>query len=226
VSDESIESPSELRAELLRAAARADLAERMLEVAAVVEAVAAPLGIRPVVVGGVAVYFWTASDEFLSRDLDVVMEVPEQLADVLAQLGFARAKDGRHWTLEGTDVFLEAPSAHLDRGAVVASVELPSGRTASVLSRVDVLLDRLDELQATGHLVVGQQALALLGGMPDEELADLDARAEQRRVSKILAVVRTLADDITSGRREPPETDEMHEIARAALRAEYALRSL
>jgi hypothetical protein len=226
VSDESIESPSELRAELLRAAARADLAERMLEVAAVVEAVAAPLGIRPVVVGGVAVYFWTASDEFLTRDLDVVMEVPEQLADVLAQLGFARAKDGRHWTLEGTDVFLEAPSAHLDRGAVVASVELPSGRTASVLSRVDVLLDRLDELQATGHLVVGQQALALLGGMPDEELADLDARAEQRRVSKILAVVRTLADDITSGRREPPETDEMHEIARAALRAEYALRSL
>jgi hypothetical protein len=157
VSDKSIESPSELRAELLRAAGRADLAERMLEVAAVVEAVAAPLGVRPVVVGGVAVYFWTASDEFLTRDRDVVMEVPEQLADVLAQLGFARARDGRHWTLEGTDVFLEAPSAHLDRGAVVASVALPSGRTASVLSRVDVLLDRLDELQATGHLVVGQQ---------------------------------------------------------------------
>jgi hypothetical protein len=119
----------------------------MLEVAAVVEAVAAPLGIRPVVVGGVAVYFWTASDEFLTRHLDVVMEVPEQLADVLAQLGFARAKDGRHWILGGVE------RAHLDRGAVVASVELPSGRTASVLSRVDVLLDRLDELQATGHLV-------------------------------------------------------------------------
>jgi hypothetical protein len=61
--------------------------------------------------------------------------------------------------------------------------------------------------------------------MPDEELADLDARAEQRRVTKMLAAVRTLACDITSGRREPPETDEMHEIARAALRAEYALRS-
>jgi hypothetical protein len=224
VSDQPNESPSALHVELLRAAGRADLAERMLEVAAVVEAVAAPLGIRPVVVGGVAVYFWTASDEFLTRDIDVVMEVPDQLAGLLAQLGFVRTKDGRHWRLEGTDVFLEAPSARLDRGAVVAEVELPSGRTASVLSRVDVLLDRLDELQATGHLVVGQQALALLGGMPQEEMADLDARAEQRRVTKILAAVRTLADDITSGRREPPETDEMHEIARSALRAEYASR--
>jgi hypothetical protein len=194
----------------------------MLEVAAVVEAVAAPLGIHPVVVGGVAVYFWTASDEFLTRDIDVVMEVPEPLADRLAQLGFVRAVDGRHWTLEGTDVFLEAPGARLDRGTVVIRVELPSGRTVSVLSRVDVLLDRLDELQATGHLVVGQQVLALLGGVPDDEVAALDARAEQRRVTRILAEMRALADDITSGRRDPPATDEMHEIARAALRAEYA----
>jgi hypothetical protein len=197
----------------------------MLEVASVVEVVAAPLGIHPVVVGGVAVYFWTASDEFLTYDIDVVMEVPEQLADLLAQLGFARTADGRHWLLEGTDVFLEAPSARLDDGALVAKVELPSGRTASVLSRVDVLLDRLDELQGTGHLVVGQQVLALLGGMPDDQLADLDARAEHRRVTKILTAMRTLAEDITAGRREPPESDELHEIARAALRAEYAPRS-
>ncbi|HEX4805716.1 MAG TPA: hypothetical protein VFU94_07435 [Conexibacter sp.] len=224
MTEEPGESLSVLRSELLHAAQRTNLAERMLEVAAVVEAVAAPLHIHPVVVGGVAVYFWTASDEFLTRDIDVVMEVPEQLADRLAQLGFVRTKDGRHWTLEGTDVFLEAPSARLDRGAVVAAVKLPSGRTASVLSRVDVLLDRLDELQATGHLVVGQQVLALLGGMPDEETADLDARAEQRRVTKILAAMCSLADDITGGRREPPDTAEMHEIARAALRAEYSPR--
>lgn len=52
-----MELPSELRAELLQAAGIADLAERMLEVASVVEIVATPLGIHPVVVGGVAVYF-------------------------------------------------------------------------------------------------------------------------------------------------------------------------
>jgi hypothetical protein len=37
--------------------------------------------------------------------------------------------------------------------------------------------------------------------------------------------MRALADGITAGRREPPESDELHEIARMALRAEYAPRS-
>ena len=61
------------------------------------------------------------------RDIDVVVEVPEQLADLLAQLGFVRAADGRRWTLEGTDVFLEAPSAHLDDDANVV-LDLCVGR--------------------------------------------------------------------------------------------------
>ncbi len=96
-----------------------------------------PLGIHPVVVGCVAVYFWTASDEFPTYDIDVVMEVPKQLADVLAQIGFARTPDGRHWLLEGTGVFfLEAPSARLDDDALVTKVELPSGRTAMTPTQV------------------------------------------------------------------------------------------
>jgi hypothetical protein len=142
---------SGLRNELVRAAQIPDLAERTLEVVAVVETIAAPLGIRPVLVGGVAVYFWTASDEFLTYDIDVVMEVPGTLAAKLADLGFSRAKNGRHWLLEGTEVMLEAPSSQLDADAVVAEIELQSGRTARVISRVDVLLDRLAEFQATGH---------------------------------------------------------------------------
>jgi hypothetical protein len=93
------------------------------------------LGVRPVVVGGMAVYFWTASDDFFTYDIDVVMEVPEQLASTLAALGFTRTSDGRHWTLDDTEVFLEAPSARLDDDTVVTEVELPSGRTATVLSR-------------------------------------------------------------------------------------------
>jgi hypothetical protein len=214
-------SLASLRTELRRAAQVPDLAERTLEVVAIVEEAAAPLGIRPVVVGGMAVYFWTASDEFLTYDIDVVMDVPGQLADTLVALGFTRAPDGRHWTLEGSDVFLEAPSARLDDDALVTEVALPSGRIATVLSRVDVLLDRLAELQSNGHLVIGQQVLVLLGGIPTDEVADLDTRAPQRRVSKILAAMRSLNDEIADG-RDVPASDELHEIARAALRAEYA----
>lgn len=98
-----------------------------------------------------AVYFWTASDEFLTYDIDVVMEVPDALAAKLAELGFSRAKNGRHWLLEGTEVLLEAPSSSLDADAVVTEIELQSGRTARIISRIDVLLDRLAEFQATGH---------------------------------------------------------------------------
>ncbi|MCL2770563.1 MAG: hypothetical protein FWD42_10740 [Solirubrobacterales bacterium] len=47
--------------------------ERTLEVVALVEELAAPLGIHPVIVGGMAVYFWTESEEFQTHDIDVVM---------------------------------------------------------------------------------------------------------------------------------------------------------
>ncbi|HEX7289518.1 MAG TPA: hypothetical protein VF250_00185 [Conexibacter sp.] len=165
-----------LRADLHRAAQIADVTQRTLEVVAVIEEAAAPLGIRPTVVGGMAVYFWTEGDAFATYDIDVVMPVSEQLAEILAQLGFVRSKDGRHWALPGTEVLLEAPSADLNSGVQVTVVELPSGRTVRVLSRVDILLDRLDEFQATGHQLVAQQALVLLAELTEAEHADLDAR--------------------------------------------------
>ncbi|MFI5005432.1 MAG: hypothetical protein ACHQE6_10510 [Solirubrobacterales bacterium] len=220
MSDINAHRASDLRAELALAAQSTDLAERTLEVVAVVEAVAAPLDIHPVVVGGMAVYFWTASAQFVTYDIDVVMAVPDELAVKLGELGFIRASDGRHWILEGTKVLLEAPSAQLDSDAVVADVKLQSGRTAKVLSRVDVLIDRLAEFQSTGHETAAQQALALLAGLSKDETDDLDARAATHRVSIILDAVRKLADDLEVG-DAPPDSGELHQIAQEALRAEY-----
>jgi hypothetical protein len=191
-----------------------------LEVVATVEAVAAPLGIHPVVVGGMAVYFWTERDEFTTNDIDVVMEVPDALASRLADLGFIRAADGRHWTLEGTDILLEAPSSRLDSGVKVSEIPLRSGRTARVLSRVDILMDRLDEFQATGHEVPAQQAIALLADLSDQEIADLDRRSVDRNVANILEAVRQIAADIAAG-NAPPDSGELHEIARSVLQASY-----
>jgi hypothetical protein len=209
MSDRGTPDISSLRAELARAARQTDLAERTLEVVSVVEAVAAPLGIHPVIVGGMAVYFWTASEEFVTYDIDVVMEVPDELA-----------ADGRHWLLEDTEIFLEAPSSYVDADAVVAKIELQSGRTAKVISRADVLLDRLAEFQDTGHETPAQQALALLASLSDTETGDLDARASSRRVGIILKAMRKLADELEAG-RPPPDSGELHEIARQAVRAEY-----
>jgi hypothetical protein len=141
---------SALRAELARVAQIADVAERTLEVVAIVETVSAPLGIHPVLVGGMAVYFWTGQEDFFTHDIDVVMPVPDELAMRLAELGFAHTTDKRHWTLEDTDILLEAPSSYLDSDAEFSQIKLRSRRTAKVISRVDILMDRLDELQPLG----------------------------------------------------------------------------
>ena len=54
----------------------ADRTERMLEVAAVISEAVADLGLRPVVVGGLAVATWV-SDAYLTADIDVVMPIPD-----------------------------------------------------------------------------------------------------------------------------------------------------
>ena len=46
-----------------------------------------------------------------------------------------------------------------------------------LLSRVDVLLDRLAEFRAGGRSIVAQQVLVLLAGLSDDENAALDIRA-------------------------------------------------
>ena len=64
----------------------------------------------------------------------------------------------------------------------------------------------------------------LIAGLSPDEEAALNARAAARRVGAILKAMRRLADDLESGRTQP-ESDELHEIARDALRAEYSQRS-
>jgi hypothetical protein len=84
-----------------------------------------------------------------------------------------------------------------------------------------VLLDRLAEFQATGHETAAQQALVLLAGVSEAEGADIDARADSRRVGTILNIRRGLAKNLAAG-VSLPDSGELHKIAREALRAEYS----
>lgn len=198
-----------------------DLAARTLEIVGIVSEETAAAGLRPVVVGGMAVYFWTATDAFLTNDIDVVVPTEGAFTQALTTLGFERTRDRRHWVLPGTEVLIEAPSSTLDDDAIVDIVTSPSGREVGVLSRVDVLLTRLDEFQATGHRYVAEQVLVLLAGLEDGDLAAAVERAPGRRLSAALDGLRLLETEIHTGKRTPPATDEWHQIANAFLRAEY-----
>lgn len=90
-----------------------------------------------------------------------------------------------------------------------------------MLSRVDVLLSRLEEFQATGHRYVAEQVLVLLSGLTDHEWAAAAARAKARRLSVALDGMRAMESEISAGRRPPPTPDVWHEIARTFMRAEY-----
>jgi hypothetical protein len=94
-----------LRVELQRTADISDRTEQMLEIAGIVDAALRPIEIRPIVVGGLAVAYWTTG-LYLTGDIDVVMPHSSQIEERLAALGFER--DGRFWTLPGRDPVFEA----------------------------------------------------------------------------------------------------------------------
>ena len=211
-----------LREALGAATAIEDLATRSLEVVAIVdEAVSTDDGNHLVVVGGMAVYLWTANESFRTVDIDVVYPAPQALGAMLEDLGFIRSRDGRHWELPGTEIFIESPARELDTGVAVKQIRMPSGRTADVLSHVDVLVDRLDEFQATGHQIVGQQCLVLIVALDETERDAAATRATERRVRLALDGLSSIAREIEHGSRGVPESDEWHKLASGFLRAEY-----
>ncbi len=185
-----------------------DETERLLEVAAVVEGALHRIGVHPVVVGGLAVAYWTAG-AYVTGDIDVVMPHLPEIDTCLAELGFE--KRGRFWVLPGSDVFLEAPGSFLASGEEAVEVDLESGRMVTVLRAEDVLVYRLHEFVATGHGDSFRQSVALLGvpGIGRERLA---ARVAAEGLADALEVVQSLADRVATG--GAVESWELHDIAR------------
>ena len=106
-----------LMAELLEVASIADPTERLLEVAAVISEALSDLEVQPVVVGGLALAYWSNSDEFITGDIDVIVPRLPELPRRMKALGFAQ--QGREWILPGYDVSFEVPGEVLEPGARV-----------------------------------------------------------------------------------------------------------
>src|SRR2546425_13034246 len=94
------------KAELELALQLEDETERMLAVVGVVAEALHDLGFVPVVVGGLAVQYWTRG-AYTTADIDVLLPHRPEIDRRFEALGFER--EGRHWRLPGRDVFVEAP---------------------------------------------------------------------------------------------------------------------
>lgn len=115
--------------------------EQQLTVAGIIAEAFKPFGIFPVVVGGAAVEFYTMGS-YTTRDIDLIVEDPEFIKEVMVGLGFNN--DAGTWYLpENPAIIIEFPKGPLAGDwKRVQPVGLPNGHMAYLLSLEDILVDR------------------------------------------------------------------------------------
>lgn len=193
--------------ERLHAASRAgDRAERTLRTAAVLSEALSAAGAHPVLVGGGAVEVYTRS-AYTTRDLDFVAAVTEEAERTMWALGFER--DRRHWLHEELGLVVEFPGTTL---APAESVSIDvDGTELRIISREDLVVDRLASWKHWGWEPDGAAAVLLLAIHDDVDTTRLTRRARQEDVADALSVLQPLA------RRDGPVTAEELQRLRAEL---------
>lgn len=85
--------------------------ETMIEVAAILTELMEPHGIKPIIVGGLAVEIYTRG-QYTTQDIDLVLPRRDVANKILLQLGFT--KEGRHWFHPEIDISIEIPGDALE----------------------------------------------------------------------------------------------------------------
>ncbi|KKM09587.1 hypothetical protein SY88_18565 [Clostridiales bacterium PH28_bin88] len=116
--------------------------EVMTEVTAIFTELMEPYGIKPVVVGGLAVEIYTRN-QYTTQDIDLIMGRRDLANEIFFQLGFK--KEGRHWFNPDLGISVEIPNDVLEDADEdrIIKVHLPSGRYVYVIGIEDIILDRL-----------------------------------------------------------------------------------
>lgn len=119
---------------------RDPLTKRLLFVALLTKALQ-PQNIRPIIVGGNAVEFYTAGG-YATGDIDVIAP-SEPINEVLKKWGFER--EGRHWINKELDIYIEAPSGSLSEEEMerLSEVEI-NNLKVYLLGIEDLIIDRLN----------------------------------------------------------------------------------
>ena len=129
-------------AERLEAAKEiAEPLRRRLWVVAVIAEALKDQGIRPIVVGGSAVEFYTFGG-YATADVDLVVGDRALLGQVLKQLGFR--SEGRMWYRDDLDIVLECPDEDLAGDAVRVVEVAIEDMVCPVIGIEDLIVDRLN----------------------------------------------------------------------------------
>jgi hypothetical protein len=114
----------------------------MLEVTAIFTELMEQHGIKPVIVGGLAVEIYTRS-QYTTQDIDLIFARRDLADKTLVELGFL--KEGRHWYHPDLEVSIEIPNDILEDAdpEKIIKLRLPEGKYVYVIGIEDIILDRL-----------------------------------------------------------------------------------
>lgn len=116
--------------------------KRQLYVIGILTKILEKYNVRPVVVGGFALEFYTTGG-YNTGDIDLVFADHDLLSKIMDGLGFEKA--GRHWISRELDVFIEAPGANLTKGEQrhLSRVEI-DGLYVYLIGVEDLIIDRMN----------------------------------------------------------------------------------
>jgi len=150
-------------------------------------------GLKPVVVGGCALEFYTTGG-YATGDIDIIFSDNRLLDEKLSLWGFK--KIGRHWINEELDLYIESPASQLDseENKRLTTVEIEDLRVY-LISLEGLILDRLKAYVHWRSEDDGYWAKELIFMYRDKlEMPYLKKRAKNEKVgnalSKILAEVK------------------------------------
>lgn len=119
-------------------------------------------GIKPVLVGGGALEFYTRG-HYMTMDIDLVVQGRDQAKEALEKFGFERSIGEKSWYHDELELSVEIPDDVL-AGSMnkIVEVEFDDGLIAYVIGVEDLIADRLNAYKWWQSLSDGQWATALL----------------------------------------------------------------
>lgn len=141
-------------------------------------------GVRPIVVGGHAVEFYTLGG-YATGDIDIAIVDSRALDKILTDWGFK--KEGRHWYSEEIDIAIEAPASTLagdEKRLTEVEVE---GLTIYIIGVEDIIIDRLNALVHWRSFRDGEWAEEILALHFDKiDIEYLKERAKEEDTYEVL----------------------------------------
>lgn len=158
----------------------------------------APHHIRPVIVGGQAVEFYTAGG-YATRDIDLVSTRTDIIDNVLISWGFV--KEGRHWYSNELGISIEVPSSTLAGDEDKITVIEIDSLNIYMIGIEDIIIDRLNALvhwQSDDDRTWSKELMML--HRDDIDWSYLRKRAKKEKTLKELEVLEKEIDEYEKNR--------------------------